>query len=171
MAAINPEFSARLREAIKRKQMTQRDLARAVNVREVSISKYVNGGVPEWDILSKIALSLNVSIDWLLTGEGDYNPSMVSPRVASPPAPPPAQPDTGLRASTLRQMGDAVPPELAAAEMLQLEMAAWLRRQAMRQPRRWQALERALEDFRSRWENAGRESRERQPGEDDRLAS
>lgn len=93
------------------------------------------------------------------------------PRVASPPAEPPAQPDAGLRANTLRQMGDAVPPELAGAEMLQLEMAAWLRRQALRQPGRWPALERALEDFRSRWESQGREDRERQPGEDDRLAS
>lgn len=80
MADINLEFSSRLREAIKKAGLSQKALARMIGVREVTISKYVkHGGVPEWNILVKISQSLNVSCDWLLTGQEPCTGSLALP--------------------------------------------------------------------------------------------
>ncbi len=70
MADLNPEFGIRLKEALKRVGMTQKELSEQIGIRQVSVTKYTKrGGVPEWHILVKIARLLNISCDWLLTGE------------------------------------------------------------------------------------------------------
>lgn len=69
MAKPNPEFSARLLGLLAAKGLSQREFAKAVGITEPSAHKYCrNGGVPEWDILLRIANFFSVSVDWLLTG-------------------------------------------------------------------------------------------------------
>lgn len=72
MARPSPEFSARLLRLLEEKGLNQREFARAVGITEPSATKYCrNGGVPEWDILLRIANYFAVSVDWLLTGSTD----------------------------------------------------------------------------------------------------
>lgn len=71
MAETNQKFSARLRGLLKDHGMTQKALAEELGVRAATINSYCKSGrVPEWNILIKIARLMNVSCDWLLTGEG-----------------------------------------------------------------------------------------------------
>jgi transcriptional regulator with XRE-family HTH domain len=55
---------------LSEKGLTQREFAKAVGITEPSATKYCrNGGVPEWDILLRIAKYFSVSVDWLLEGD------------------------------------------------------------------------------------------------------
>lgn len=70
MAKINQEFSQRLVGLLDLSKMNQRTLAQQVGITETSAHKYCQkGGVPEWDILLRIAKIFDVSVDWLLTGK------------------------------------------------------------------------------------------------------
>ena len=60
-------FISRLRGLIDDNDMTQRDLADAIDVTEVTISRYLSGDrKPRVDIVNKIARYFNVSTDYLL---------------------------------------------------------------------------------------------------------
>lgn len=60
-------FAERLLIALRRRKMLQRDLAKALNMSQRAISKYVTGeSLPPADRLGQIADVLNVSADWLL---------------------------------------------------------------------------------------------------------
>ncbi|MCF8118353.1 MAG: helix-turn-helix domain-containing protein [Desulfarculaceae bacterium] len=79
MAEKNQEFSARLKGLLKNHGITQKALAEELGVRTATINNYCKGGrVPEWNILVEIARLLNVSCDWLLTGQG---PTGSAPKV------------------------------------------------------------------------------------------
>ena len=70
MAQQNQGFSKRLRNAIKAKGLLQKELSAKVGVQNHTMSKYCSkGGVPEWHILVPIAKELDLSIEYLLTGE------------------------------------------------------------------------------------------------------
>lgn len=62
------EFQIRLRYARSRKRMTQEELAHAAGLNSrVDVSKYENGiNEPPLDKLRRLALALDVSVDWLL---------------------------------------------------------------------------------------------------------
>ena len=60
-------FTDRLTEMLKRRGMTQRELADKIDKTEVSVSRYVSGQrVPKATVLLKIAQALNVRADYLI---------------------------------------------------------------------------------------------------------
>lgn len=63
-------FSSILKEILKRKNITQTELARSIGVKPNTISNYCKKvSQPDADIIVKIASYLDVSIDYLLTGQ------------------------------------------------------------------------------------------------------
>lgn len=69
------QFSKRLKYAIKQKGITQRELAQRVNMSPVTISRYMSSDVQTpgaWE-LYRIAIALDVSMEWLLTGDNPPN--------------------------------------------------------------------------------------------------
>lgn len=67
-------FAERLERLIKEKKLTQIAVADAVGIRRPTISDWKkNGSYPTADVAIKIAKILNVSVEYLITGE-DRNP-------------------------------------------------------------------------------------------------
>ena len=60
-------FSDRLAAILRKKGMTQKQLAQITNITESAMSYYVKGArTPSGDILTKIAVALDTSTDYLL---------------------------------------------------------------------------------------------------------
>lgn len=60
-------IGARISNLLDKKGITQRDLAKMINVTETTISRYINNfREPKGSILNDIAVALNVSSDYLL---------------------------------------------------------------------------------------------------------
>ena len=60
-------FSDRLTAMLRKRNMTQKQLAQQTNITESAMSYYVKGArTPSGDILTKIAIALNTSTDYLL---------------------------------------------------------------------------------------------------------
>ena len=65
-------FSERIKAAMAKQQISQKQLALKANVTESAMSYYVNGErIPRSDILSRIAAALGVSTDYLLGTDTD----------------------------------------------------------------------------------------------------
>lgn len=63
----NCNIGYRISELLEKQGITQRDLAKMVNVTETTISRYINNfREPKGSILNDIAVALNVSSDYLL---------------------------------------------------------------------------------------------------------
>jgi len=63
-------FGARLKSARNSKRFTQHQVADALGLNFTTISKYENDkSQPDNEILHKMAVMYDVSIDWLLTGD------------------------------------------------------------------------------------------------------
>ena len=61
----------RIKQRLAEIGMSQRELAQAVNVTEVSMSRYIaNNRTPKGPLINSIAKTLDVSCDWLLGMEG-----------------------------------------------------------------------------------------------------
>ena len=59
----------RLRKILK---ISQKDMAAALRIPDSTISRYENNVIkPSYDILSKIANTYNINLNWLLTGKGE----------------------------------------------------------------------------------------------------
>ncbi len=72
MACRDREFSLRLWQAVKEKGYNNKTFAQLVDISENAASNYLKKGrLPEADILVRISKLLDLSIDWLLTGEED----------------------------------------------------------------------------------------------------
>jgi transcriptional regulator with XRE-family HTH domain len=57
----------RILELLEQKNMTQRELARRLEITEVSVSRYINGErIPHSDVITKMAEVLNTTTDYLL---------------------------------------------------------------------------------------------------------
>lgn len=68
-------IAIRIRKALDDKKMSQRQLADAAGLSEISISNYVQGRrIPSGTALKKIADALKVSTDYLLNIESQVNP-------------------------------------------------------------------------------------------------
>lgn len=79
-AALRKEFGARLKALRKQKNWSQKELAAKVEIRFQQLNKYESGlNVPPADMLVKLAHTLDVSVDYLLTG----NPMEDSPLASS----------------------------------------------------------------------------------------
>jgi transcriptional regulator with XRE-family HTH domain len=57
---------------MKRRGLTQIELAAKTGVTQAAISKWLNGTVPKGDQLLALAGSLGVTMEWLLTREEDH---------------------------------------------------------------------------------------------------
>ena len=71
------EFNERLANLLSESGMSQRELAKEINIDEAALSKYVSGvRKPRMDILVNIARALSVSVEYLATGNNrneDFN--------------------------------------------------------------------------------------------------
>ena len=69
MLVKNPNFQmgGRIKQRLDELGMSQRELAKACKVTEVSMSRYISGDrTPKGPIISQIARTLGVTSDWLL---------------------------------------------------------------------------------------------------------
>ena len=74
---MKPLNTGRLQHELVRNNMKQRDLANAVGVSEVSMSRYVNGTrMPKGDILVRIAEVLRTTLEYLTNEEGMEPPDV-----------------------------------------------------------------------------------------------
>lgn len=72
------DFSDRLKEAIEKSDLTQRELAERLGLTETSISRYVRGvRIPRATTIPRIAKVLNVSVESLLSDEKDEEPEEI----------------------------------------------------------------------------------------------
>ena len=74
-------FGKRLKIALKSSGYTQSKITEELNLSKNAITNYVNGRLPKADILYDIAKTLNVSMEWLLTGsesESKFNDEKTS---------------------------------------------------------------------------------------------
>ena len=63
---------ARLR---KKNGWSQNELAEKLNISDKAVSKWENGGMPSVDLFPKLAQLFNVTIDYLMLGDGETEPS------------------------------------------------------------------------------------------------
>ena len=74
------EISSRIALAVERSGRKAKDIAAALGVSEVTMSKYVNGvSTPKNDYLLDLAQELNVSVSWLLSGDDEVYAAAGSP--------------------------------------------------------------------------------------------
>ncbi|MBQ8377458.1 MAG: helix-turn-helix transcriptional regulator [Akkermansia sp.] len=74
------EISARIALAVERSGRKAKDIAAALGVSEVTMSKYVNGvSTPKNDYLISLSQELNVSVSWILSGKDEPFPADTSP--------------------------------------------------------------------------------------------
>jgi transcriptional regulator with XRE-family HTH domain len=66
----------RIRTRRRDLSLSQDSLAKAAGVNQTTLSRWERGEVPIAESLRAIADTLDVSIDWLLTGEGDGPPDL-----------------------------------------------------------------------------------------------
>ena len=62
-------LAKRIREIMRRKNMTQQQLSTLLGISQPAISLYLQGRMPPADILYQIAQLDNTSVEWLLTGQ------------------------------------------------------------------------------------------------------
>lgn len=66
------EISSRIALAVERSGRKAKEIAAALGISEVTMSKYVNGvSTPKNDYLITLARELNVTVSWLLSGESE----------------------------------------------------------------------------------------------------
>ena len=66
---MNKEFVLRLDKAFEHKSMA--DVARELGLSHATVRNYYLGRLPAPEVLIKIAIQTNVSLNWLLIGTGD----------------------------------------------------------------------------------------------------
>ncbi|MFT3746486.1 MAG: helix-turn-helix domain-containing protein [Pyrinomonadaceae bacterium] len=66
---MNKDFIVRLNRAFDYGSMA--DVSRRLEIPHATVRNYYNGRLPSPDVLIKIALETNVSLNWLLMGTGD----------------------------------------------------------------------------------------------------
>lgn len=65
-------LGCRIKQRLDELGMSQRELAQAVKITEVSMSRYINNDrTPKGPLISQIAKALDVSCDWLLGGNAE----------------------------------------------------------------------------------------------------
>ncbi len=71
-------FIDRIEEVLEKKGISKTELSEALNIRRPTLSEWKkNGAIPSADIALKIAKYLNVSVEWLITGE-EINDNTIS---------------------------------------------------------------------------------------------
>lgn len=66
----------RLKQVLRKLDLTQVALAKQINVSNVVINRYIKDKtMPDINFLNKLATHLNININWLITGEGTMFPT------------------------------------------------------------------------------------------------
>ena len=66
------QLKDRLVQIRKKLKMTQKDMAKKLDISQSNYSKYEKGAVePSYSFLNKLVFSFNISSAWLLSGEGE----------------------------------------------------------------------------------------------------
>ncbi len=69
-------FGKRLKEVLKKLNLTQTALSKEIGTSNVVINRYVKSKTtPDYNFLNKLAAIYNININWLLTGEGSIFPT------------------------------------------------------------------------------------------------
>lgn len=68
-------FSERLKSVLTEGKYTQKEAAEIINISEHSFTKYLNGRIPQTEILYKIALLYDKTMEWFLTGKDPIVPT------------------------------------------------------------------------------------------------
>lgn len=64
------ELSERIKQAVEKSGKTQRQIADAIGITEVSMSRYTHGErIPKATIMPKLAEACGASVEWLQTGK------------------------------------------------------------------------------------------------------
>lgn len=69
-------FSVRLKNVLNEGIYTQKEAAEKIDISEHSFTKYLNGRIPQTEILYKIALLYDRPMEWFLTGKESDNDSI-----------------------------------------------------------------------------------------------
>jgi transcriptional regulator with XRE-family HTH domain len=82
-------FSSRLAEAVEKDGRTKTAIAKSMDTQPPALSRWLGGVIPDPENLSKLAKTLNVSVQWLLTGDGNVTreePALykITSRIAAP---------------------------------------------------------------------------------------
>lgn len=65
----NEKFGKRLEECMKKANITNTEITKALNLNKNAIGNYKNGQIPNATILYEISNFLRISMDYLLTGK------------------------------------------------------------------------------------------------------
>jgi len=81
MGTTPKEIGARLQKLLYVKNMSQRELSEIIGVRDVTVSRYVNGQrVPKADVAARIAQALGTTTDYIL-GRDTSDPEVSYDRI------------------------------------------------------------------------------------------
>jgi len=70
----NYQPAKRIREIMRRKNMTQEQLSTLLGISQPAVSLYLQGRMPPADVLYQIAQLDNTTVEWLLTGQEKDKP-------------------------------------------------------------------------------------------------
>ncbi|OGB68944.1 MAG: hypothetical protein A2Y94_02845 [Caldithrix sp. RBG_13_44_9] len=62
-------LAKRIREIMRKKNMTQQQLSTLLGISQPAVSLYLQGRMPPADVLYQIAQLDNTNVEWLLTGQ------------------------------------------------------------------------------------------------------
>lgn len=70
----NYQPAKRIREIMRRKNLTQEQLSTLLGISQPAVSLYLQGRMPPADVLYQIAQLDNTTVEWLLTGQEKDKP-------------------------------------------------------------------------------------------------
>ena len=82
---MNDDIRTRLRQRRKALGLTQHQLAKMIDVTNMTVYFWETGRVRPWETLAKMAAALGVTVDWLLTGQEPSGPPMKIRKVTTLP--------------------------------------------------------------------------------------
>ncbi len=73
MESIDPKLVGQRIEWIRQQLgLTQMELARSLQISQAAISKYLNHRLPPAEVLYRLAILGNTTVEWILTGKKNY---------------------------------------------------------------------------------------------------
>lgn len=65
------DFTSRIDNILNERKMKRSDLYKTLDIPQTSFSSWIKGSIPNAEIALKISRFLNVSLEYLITGEGE----------------------------------------------------------------------------------------------------
>jgi transcriptional regulator with XRE-family HTH domain len=73
----NVSLQNRIREIMKKKKLTQKELANIIGISQPALSLYLGGRTPPVKVLLHIAKFADTTIEWLLTGQDLFKSNQI----------------------------------------------------------------------------------------------